>query len=252
MNEYSEEVLDFTVNVGTVLLESGAEIRRVEDTMQRISAWYGVKDISPFVLSTGIFLTAKDSDRDVYANVRHIPFRAVHINRIIAVNALSRQIAAGKYSLPEAVKELKGIQEIPDKNFFVQGILAGVGSGGFCYTFGGVWTDCLASVISGMLVSFFVSLSFVFVKKPSKILVHILGAFLAVLCSTLLFRVGLGENVGMITSGAIMPLIPGTSFINGVRELTNGDYIAGTIRLVDALLVTFCIALGVALFYVFF
>ena len=46
--------------------------------------------------------------------------------------------------------------------------------------------------------------------------------------------------------GAVMPLIPGVPFVNGVRDLANSDYIAGMTRLTDALLGFFCIAIGVA------
>ena len=47
--------------------------------------------------------------------------------------------------------------------------------------------------------------------------------------------------------GSIMPLIPGVGFVVSIRDIVNGDYLSGFIRLLDALLVFFCIALGVAL-----
>ena len=47
--------------------------------------------------------------------------------------------------------------------------------------------------------------------------------------------------------GSIIPLIPGVPFTNGVRDIANEDYIAGVTRLLDAMLMFFCIALGVAL-----
>jgi uncharacterized membrane protein YjjB (DUF3815 family) len=47
--------------------------------------------------------------------------------------------------------------------------------------------------------------------------------------------------------GSIIPLIPGVPFTNGIRDLANEDYIAGSTRLIDALIVFFCIAAGVAL-----
>jgi uncharacterized membrane protein YjjB (DUF3815 family) len=51
--------------------------------------------------------------------------------------------------------------------------------------------------------------------------------------------------------GAIIPLIPGVPFTNGIRDMANEDYIAGVTRLLDALLTFFCIALGVALAFMF-
>ena len=37
--------------------------------------------------------------------------------------------------------------------------------------------------------------------------------------------------------------------MTSIRDLTDGDYIAGTVRLIDTLLVTGGIAMGVGLFY---
>ena len=47
--------------------------------------------------------------------------------------------------------------------------------------------------------------------------------------------------------GTIIALVPGVPFTNGIRDLANEDYIAGTTRLTDAFLAFLCIALGVAL-----
>ena len=48
-----------------------------------------------------------------------------------------------------------------------------------------------------------------------------------------------------IVIGSIIPLVPGVSLTTSVREFFNGDYVSGTIHLVDALLTAICIALGV-------
>ena len=48
-------------------------------------------------------------------------------------------------------------------------------------------------------------------------------------------------------SGSIMPLVPGLAFTNGIRDIADGDYISGTVRMIDAVLVACCIALGVGI-----
>ena len=45
--------------------------------------------------------------------------------------------------------------------------------------------------------------------------------------------------------GSVIPLVPGVAFTNGIRDIGNEDYIAGTVRLLDAMLVFFGIAAGV-------
>ena len=48
-------------------------------------------------------------------------------------------------------------------------------------------------------------------------------------------------------SETMLPLVPGVNFTNAIRDVADQDYIAGSVRMLDALLVTFCIALGVGL-----
>ena len=66
---------------------------------------------------------------------------------------------------------------------------------------------------------------------------------------SLFIYLGIG-NLGNIIIGAIIPLIPGVPFTNGIRDLAGEDYIAGITRLLDALMVFICIALGVSMTFV--
>ena len=51
---------------------------------------------------------------------------------------------------------------------------------------------------------------------------------------------------GMI-SGAIMPLVPGMAFVNAIRDIADSDFLSGTVRMIDALLVFVYIAIGVGI-----
>ena len=44
-----------------------------------------------------------------------------------------------------------------------------------------------------------------------------------------------------------MPLVPGVAITNAVFDTLHGDYLSGTIRMIDAVLVACCIALGVGI-----
>ena len=50
-----------------------------------------------------------------------------------------------------------------------------------------------------------------------------------------------------IIIGALMVLTPGVALTMGVRDILNGDYLSGSIRLLDALLIAGSIAGGVVL-----
>ena len=52
--------------------------------------------------------------------------------------------------------------------------------------------------------------------------------------------------------GTILPLVPGIAFTNGIRDLADGDYISGAVRLLDAILVFVCVAIGVGVVFMLY
>lgn len=241
----SEDVLEVASEAGHILLENGAEISRVEDTMERISSHYGVHSGHFFVLSNGIFTT---SSSNKYANVEFIPIRGIQLSKVVEVNRLSYRIAAGKVSLTQARAELDAIRDEPMKPAWEQIVGSAFGAAGFCAVFGGGFMDCAAAFVVGTLLYLF--LLFVSSRYLSKIVGGICNSLVATLLCLASYRLGFGSSLSNIIIGAIMPLIPGVPFVNGVRDLADSDYIAGTTRLTDAMLGFFCIALGVGTSFV--
>lgn len=241
----SEDVLEVASEAGHILLENGAEISRVEDTMERISSHYGVHTGHFFVLSNGIFTT---SSSNKYANVEFIPIRGIQLSKVVEVNRLSYRIAAGKVSLTQARAELDAIRDEPMKPAWEQIAGSAFGAAGFCAVFGGGFMDCAAAFVVGALLYLF--LLFVSSRYLSKIVGGICNSLVATLLCLASYRLGFGSSLSNIIIGAIMPLIPGVPFVNGVRDLADSDYIAGTTRLTDAMLGFFCIALGVGTSFV--
>ena len=152
MENEDKKVLDLSMEAGRILLDAGAEIFRVEETIKRIAMAFGIEKCSPFVMSTGIFLTAENEEGEMYASVKHIPIQEVKLHRIAAVNQLSREIVEGKYTIEEAEKKLEDIKKEPGKSDISRMIASGIGSGGFCYLLGGQAMDMLAAFLSGFLL----------------------------------------------------------------------------------------------------
>ena len=73
--------MEAAIQAGHLLLENGAEISRVEETMERIFRYYGVESGSTFVLSNGIFATAGSSKESFFAKVEHIPVSGVGLRQ---------------------------------------------------------------------------------------------------------------------------------------------------------------------------
>ncbi len=249
------DVLALASKAGHILLQNGAEISRVEDIMARMASHFGVSSGNFFVLSNGIFTTGQadkvrqgGGQASTYANVEFIPIRAVQLAKVRAINQLSYDISAGKCTLDQAQARLDAIDKIPVKPIWEQVLASGLGAGGFCAVFGGGFLDCAAAFFAGVVLYLFILL--VSARYLSKIVGGICNALLASALCIASWRVGFGVSLGNMIIGAVMPLIPGVPFVNGVRDLANSDYLAGITRMTDAMLSFFCIALGVSLAFI--
>ena len=249
LEEGEKKVLDLAAYAGHVLLENGAEIFRVEETMERIANAYGMKGDHSFVLSSGIFLTEETTGHGIYANVKHIPLHSVNLHKVTRVNQLSREISMGLYSVDDAMSELKKISEENETNRIKVMLAYGIGSGSFCYIFGGGLRDSIAAFFCGLLLFWFVYAFNHRKKKTSKIVLNILSGIMVSIVCFLLHKLQIGSDLNHMIIGSIMPLLPGVAFTNAIRDLANEDYISGTIRMVDAILVGICIAIGVGVVY---
>ncbi|MCI6267543.1 MAG: threonine/serine exporter family protein [Clostridiales bacterium] len=237
--------MEVAMKAGRLLLENGAEIFRVEETMERICRYYHVENPSFFVLSNGIFMTGGGGvpGGRHFAHVEHIPVKGAQLDRVVAVNQLSREIEGGRCTLSEADACLNAIARMPGKKRWQQILASGVGSACFCILFGGSGMDSAASFLAGLLLYAYVLL----LSAPymSRMIGNVLGGVLASAACVALYALGLGDDLSHMIIGAIIPLIPGIPFTNGIRDLADGDYISGSVRLLDALVTFLCIATGV-------
>ena len=178
---------------GHILLENGAEIYRVEETIDRICGYYGVNSENAFVLSNGIFLTAGSARESFFAKVQHIPVSGTHLNKVAAVNQLSREIVEGKHTIQDAYRILEEIRTMPGKKRWMQTLASGVGSAAFCIFFGGTFGDSLAAFAAGICLYLYVL--WLSVPHLSKIVGNIGGGALVTVVCCLLYLMGVGENL---------------------------------------------------------
>ncbi len=241
-----KQVLDLAMQAGQILLENGAEISRVSETMNHICEAFGVRTANNFVLSNGIILTGGlTGAKGSYAKVHHIPVGGICMEKIVAVNELSREIEQGCWTIGEAAGRLREIDAMFGGKTREKILACAVGSAAFCYFFGGNLRDSLVAGAAGLVygIATFVLLS----PRLSKITRNLVGGFLLTAVCAIGYLLGIGEHLNYMIIGSVMPPIPGVPFINAVRELAAGDYISGAVRMLDTLLAFLCIAAGVGI-----
>lgn len=229
--------------MGEILLRNGAEIFRVQETMERVAHAFCVEEYDVYVLSNAIFANAVENGEHTQTKLKFVPGSSPHLGRVDAINQLSREIVAGKCSLEEAYTRLEQIRRIPYTKTLAMIASCGVGSACFSYLFGGSVWDALAALLCGFILEIF--LRILDKRGASKFITNLASSALVALSAVLLYKLGLGQDLDKIIIGSIIRLVPGIALTTSIRDFLSGDYLSGTIRMIDAFLVGGCIAIGV-------
>lgn len=149
--EYKQEVLikDVVMLAARILLESGAEGTRVEDTMTRIAKKLGYSESNSFVTNTVIQFTLHSES---FPRIFRITSRDTNLIKISQANKISRQITNNEISLAEAKTQLEKIYVAKrDSSLPFKGFAAAMIAMSFLYLQGGRLIDVLTAILAGSL-----------------------------------------------------------------------------------------------------
>lgn len=241
--KHCASAVDLSFKMGEALLRNGAEIFRVQETMERVAHAYGIEEYDVYVLSNAIFANAVENGERIESKLKFVPGSTVHLGRVDAINQLSREITEGRHTVAEACARLKEITAIPYTRPISMILSCGVGSACFSYLFGGSIWDALAALLCGFVLEVFLLL--LNRRGVSKFISNLVSSALVSVCAVLLFSLGIGNDLDKIIIGSIIRLVPGIALTTSIRDFLSGDYLSGTIRMIDAFLIGGCIAIGV-------
>ena len=239
-----KETFDLVLQLGETMLSAGGEIFRTNAIMDCAARRFGLSECSVFTIANGIFVSAVVDGVHHSCQVRHIPLSPLQLDRVEAMNDLSRRIEAGKVDAQQAREELTRIRALSGPGPLLQILASGVGSASFCFLFGGIWKDCAVALCAGLLLYVFL----LFFCQPfhiGRVMSNILSSAVVTLLCCAAFQLGLGPHLDRMIIGAIFPLVPGVPLAISVRNFMENDYLAGLVRLTDAVLTAGCIAIGV-------
>lgn len=234
-------------DLGYGLLESGAEIYRVEESIQRFLLAYGVAEADPFVIPNCIFVSFTTPDGAVKSQVRRITApHGTDVDQLELYNGLCRSLCAEVPPLPQARERLQAVEKAR-RSFSLSTVTLSyfLCAAFFSLFFGGSVRDGLCAGACGVVVGLcMAALSWL---RTNLFLKTMLSSALSAFTALALTFAGLGEHSDLIIIGAFMALVPGVMFTNSIRDIMAGDMMAGLSKLADSLLTGVSLALGAAL-----
>lgn len=246
--DQKEQILDTCLLAGKIMMEGGSEVYRVEDTMLRIATNAGEPDCICYVTATGIFTGLKNSH---YTKIEYVTERSINLEKVVAVNRLSREFAEGKIDLATLHDELKHIeQHVICFPVWLQIFSAGIVSCLLMYLFGGVWQDLFPTFIVGAIG--YSSQYFVKKNLDLKFFDLFLASFIIGTLAVGFVHFNFAIHVDHLIIGAVMPLVPGLAITISIRDVLAGHLISGHVRGMEALIIAVAIGSGIATALTFF
>ncbi len=246
MNTY--ELGELCLLAGKIMLQSGAETYRVEDTMMRIARSFGINHPNSYVTPTGIIFSLCKTE---HTKLARISKRTTDLNKIIIVNDISRKISSGEISAEEAYSFLTKIENGNLKYpIYVKILAASIVSGFSLIMFNGGWNDFFSAFLAGG--AGFSCVIYIHRLVDIKFFTEFLAALLVGLLSFFFKNIGFGHDLSNIIVSSIMPLVPGLLITSAVRDLMAGHLVSGLSKGAEASLTAFAIGLGIAVVFTLF
>jgi uncharacterized membrane protein YjjP (DUF1212 family) len=241
---YQKRVLILALFAGEIMLKSGAEVYRVEDTIIRICMACRVDYVECVATTTSIILSIDrdDEDADMHTFLKRIDFTNIHLTKISKINQFSRVFTSTDLSVEDGFEQLKAINCISPYPTFIRILAAALVGITMVPYYGGGILDMLCAGICGA-VAYMISIFISVLKFPKFINIFVSSAVCAVL-AYFLVRFGFGTNFQPVIIGAVTIFMPGIAITNAARDLLSGDMLSGVARAAEALIIAIAIAGG--------
>ena len=239
----TDQLLEMVGFAGKLLIESGAEIYRVEETMVRLcTCFHEVDDAESFVTPTGIMFSVTVAKKTV-TKVLRVRSKGTDLHCIDRINDLSRRATTHAYSIDDIMAELQEIAKEPRYGFSVTLLFGALSAFGFALFFHGSYREAIISFVIGMVIKI---VSFIFEKREwNAFFTNALSSGIAAVCALGAHELFPIVDTDIVIISSIMLLVPGLAITNAVRDTMAGDYLSGVSRATEAFLIAIALAAGI-------
>lgn len=228
-----------------MLMENGAETRRVFESAQEMGRRLGAQEIDILVTHRSVMVTVASGDEAV-TRIARVGTLGVNQEKIMAISRTLREMPKDESSPSAWNWALDDIAAVPVNypNWLVL-IMAGLACGGFGRISGGDWAAFAACSLAAMIGLY---LRQQLAKQHFQPMLCVFSAaFVSASLATLMTR-SLGSGAaGAGVAASVLYLVPGIPMINGVADLVKGHLMTGLARAMTVLLTAIFVGSGLVL-----
>ena len=238
------DILARAIDIGQRMLVTGAEVSRVERTINFICRAYGVRHVDVMVITSSIIVTIRGDDIGVVTQMRRVPGQNFDFQRLKALNQLSREICAHPITSDEIKKRIRAIDTMDGISLKASVFYWALIAASFSAFFGGRLEDAVCAGIVGVLLRLLQYL--LGQTKLNAYFSLVLLSFVGGMLANSFMWFGMDIHPAAINMGNIMPVIPGLALMNSIRDMFSQETISGLLKCAEAFILSLLIATGFA------
>ncbi|MCY1722710.1 threonine/serine exporter family protein [Prolixibacteraceae bacterium Z1-6] len=238
----AQSVGNTLLEIGALLMSSGASTHRTRITMKRIANSLGYR-IELLITQRALMLTIIETDQEYFfSRMKRISPLHPNFKMVSGISHLSWNVKEQNWPVEKINTELQRLKSLPHYPRWILLVMVGAAGAGFCNLFGG-------DVIN-MGVAFIATVIGLFTRQEAvrRKFNPYLSVFFAALVASFIaglsekFAIGAEPDKAVATS--VLFLVPGIPLINSVTDMFDGNIQNGIVRAINGLIIAFAIALG--------
>ena len=239
-----DSAVAFVLALGRALHRYGTPAHRMEDGLRVVCRQLGV-DAEVFTTPTAIIMSF-GAPTELRTRMLRVTGGELDMGKLAQVDALADRVASQGMTPSEGVAALDAIMSGPSQfGRLVASCAQAVTSAALAVSFGGSLSDVAVAGAIGLLLG--VLAQFLARSTDQARVLELLGAAFAAFTAGVASSLWPSVSPSLVTVAALVMLLPGMSLTVAMTELATRNLIAGTARLMSAVIVLLELVVGVAL-----
>jgi uncharacterized membrane protein YjjP (DUF1212 family) len=238
------QIRRFIVKLGKMLHKYGTPAFQLEAYLTEVATYLGVNAAFISTPTSLTFVIWSDGHEDEYNHAARLQPGELDMNALSLTDDLANHLLAGELTLEEADKRLCEIEALPSPyGKLITGCSYVLATGAFAMMMGAALSEIFWSATLGLLAYFWTLWSER--SKRVKLMLEPVTAFFASLLVCAISRyLDPGINIPLIVLSSVIIFVPGLALFMGLSELSSRNMVAGTARVMDAVMQLFKLYFG--------
>lgn len=238
------------LDLGEAMINWGAEIWRVEDSLHRIFDSYGFVRCDVWAIATNMQVTVETPKGNIITQTRTVHSSGTDYDKLNHLNDLCRYICQFTPDEKEISGRLQKIKERKEMPKAAANLIMAFSAAAFTVLFGGNASDAVTTALASLVM--LAAGGWLGKREKNPVIYNVILAFLGEVVVLGALQIDPGLHPDPITIGIVMLLVSGLRLTNGIRDLLHKDTFTGILNITTAVTGAAGIACGIALALVLF